>query len=91
MRVVRRHDPGQVHPEGGGPALARQVPQLRRLRPAAPGQVLREEQRGVLQRRLLQKVRHQVLGLRRGDRAELGGAARAGQRVPRGLLHVRPL
>ena len=67
------------------------MPQLRRLRPASERQMLCEEQRGVLQRRLLQEVRDQVLGLRGGDRPELGGEEGPGQRLPRGLLHVRPL
>jgi hypothetical protein len=34
VRVVRQPHPGPVHPAGGGPTLARQVPHVRRLPPA---------------------------------------------------------
>ena len=91
MWILRRDDPGQIHPQGCGPALALQVPHLRSLRPASEGQVLCEEQRGILSRRLLPEIRDQVFWLRGGHRAELSGQEGAGQRLPRGLLHVRPL
>ena len=91
MWLLWRHDPGQIHLKGGGPALALQVPHLRRLRPAAARQVLCEEQRGFLSRRLLPEVWDQVFGLWRGHSTQLRGEAGPGQRLPRGLLHVRPL
>ena len=64
---------------------------MRCLRPASARQVLCEEQRGFLSRRLFPEVRDQVFGLRGGHCAELRGQEGAGQRLPRGLLHVRPL
>ncbi|XP_049688336.1 LIM/homeobox protein Lhx3 isoform X2 [Accipiter gentilis] len=58
--AVRRLQPahrGQVHPQGPGPALAQQVPEMLRLPDAAGREVLQPRGRRLLQRGLLQVVR----------------------------------
>ncbi|KAG0418404.1 hypothetical protein HPB47_004869, partial [Ixodes persulcatus] len=91
LRGLRCPDPGPVHPtRGPGPGVARRLPQVRRL-PAVPRRdvhLLCARRQDLLQARLRQAVRRQVLqvpaGLQPHGLRDAGPAAH----LPPGLLSV---
>jgi hypothetical protein len=54
MRWLRRNDPGPLHPQGGGPNVAFEVPQMCGVRWDFGRQVLSEKRATLLQGRFFQ-------------------------------------
>uniref|UniRef100_A0A8D1E6L8 LIM homeobox 3 n=1 Tax=Sus scrofa TaxID=9823 RepID=A0A8D1E6L8_PIG len=86
---LRPAHPGPLHPQGSGPPLAQQVPQVQRLPHAAGRALLQPRREPLLQGRLLQALRDQVRRVPAGHPAHAGGAPRPGLRVPPALLRLR--